>query len=124
MGGCLEGYGRVGLFGEVGGLIHNQTVRRGPVDPSGTRCAGTHRSWGVSSVAQKVIVVRPRQDGRHFDVFLRAVAHLAASKLPPVSISELHIIDSIWGDQGLELGGYNLGKLDSKTITGEIPALR
>jgi hypothetical protein len=39
-------------------------------------------------------------------------------------ISELHVDDSIWGDQGPEISGYNLGKLDPKTITNAAPVLR
>jgi len=109
---------------EIDKLIRNRTVRRGSMDPPGTPCVGKHRSWGVSSVAEKGIAVRPRQDGRQFEVFLRAAVLLKATTPPVTQISELHVDDSIWGDQGLEIGGHNLGKLGPKSIINAAPVLR
>jgi hypothetical protein len=49
---------------------------------------------------------------------------LSTSTTRSIKISELHVGDSIWGEQGLEFGWYNLGKLDPETITDAAPTLR
>jgi hypothetical protein len=70
-------------------------VRCGRVDPSGTPCVENFRSWGIRSVADKVIAVRPCQDGRQFGVFFRSIWRIYGNKPGSIMISVLYINDSI-----------------------------
>ena len=109
---------------DIDKLRDDLAVRRGQVDPAGTPCVGNFSTWGVRSVAEKVIAVRPRHDGRQFGVFLPSIRRIYGNKPGSIMISELHSHDSIWEYQGFGLGGYNLGRLDSTTVCIAALALR
>jgi hypothetical protein len=87
-------------------------------------CVGSFSSWGVRSVAGKVIAVRPCHDGRQFGVFPCSIRRIYGNKPNSIMISKLRIDDSIWEYQEFGLGGYNFGRLDSTTVCIAALALR
>jgi hypothetical protein len=109
---------------DIDKLQDGLAIRRGQVNPAGTPCVGNFSTWGVRSVAEKAIAVRPRHGGRQFGVFLRSIRRIYGNKPGSIMISELHSHDSIWEYQRFGLGGYNFGRLDSTTVCIAALALR